>query len=105
MTSKMKIADKPSKPKATYLRKSAFLTTGQDSFRFNFNLAPQLIDSDKPVASQGNTEVCTESDNINKNSSGDNSAQNVTEIKDNSNRFKFKNSDSEFKFNFSVDNK
>ncbi|RVE44973.1 hypothetical protein evm_010398 [Chilo suppressalis] len=45
MASKIKIAEVPDKPKATFFRKSAFLTTGDSSFRFNFNLAPEELDN------------------------------------------------------------
>lgn len=100
MTSKIKITDTPAQPKATFLRKSAFLTTGDSSFRFNFNLAPDQVDTGNTV--DGSTLQEGDSAPIdNKNS--DTSMKNVTDSQD-SKKFKFTFSDSEFKFNFNVNN-
>lgn len=97
MASKLKIS--PDKPKATFLRKSAFLTTGDNSFRFNFDLAPEQVDN-------GNTsnEKSAELSSIDGNNKR-NEDSNTGNVKvDNSNKFKFSFSDSQFKFNFTVDN-
>lgn len=103
VASKIKISDAPEKPKATFLRKSAFLTTGDETFRFNFKLAPEQVDSGNTVVKDGNTsesiqtdtssnKVSTEVVNTEKGSEG--SAMN----------FKFTFTKSDFKFNFNVDN-
>lgn len=83
------------------MRKSAFLTTGNDSFRFNFNLDPQDVDQgpsdDKntPDSNAENLEVA--------NTSKVNYSNSNTEISEkNSNNFKFYFSESQFKFNFNV---
>ncbi|CAH0598723.1 unnamed protein product [Chrysodeixis includens] len=103
MASKIKISDVPDKPKATFLRKSAFLTTGDESFRFNFNLAPEQVDSPTSVANNENTEVSKETVN-NSNTKADEVASTKNVSEDNSKNFKFSFSNSNFKFNFNVDN-
>ena len=93
MASKIKISDSPAQPKATFLRKSAFLTTGDSSFKFNFNVPQEHNDS---------TNVC---DVIAKEST---SQGNLDESKSNSETpkditIKFTNSTSKFKFNFNIE--
>ncbi|CAH2061898.1 unnamed protein product, partial [Iphiclides podalirius] len=105
MASKIKISETPAQPKAKFLRKSAFLTTGDESFRFNFNIPPESIDN-------GNTANNTQ--NIN----GDNgvkenlvSANVLNEKKPcadkkddcEDKKFRFTFSSSDFKFNFKVE--
>ncbi|KAJ0170499.1 hypothetical protein K1T71_013870 [Dendrolimus kikuchii] len=99
MASKIKISETPDKPKATFLRKSAFLTTGDNSFRFNFDLAPEKVDN-------GNTskEKSAETSSIDGNNKRDEASNTGNVNEDNSKRFKFSFSDSQFKFNFNVDN-
>ncbi|KAI5638282.1 hypothetical protein NE865_09097 [Phthorimaea operculella] len=76
MASKMKISEKPVKPKATFLRKSVFQTTGDSSFRFNFDVTLEAVDNDNHKvtnndAEAGNTEItnsntqCPKDGNIN----------------------------------------
>lgn len=105
MASKIKISDVPDKPKATFLRKSAFLTTGDESFRFNFNLAPEQVDSSNcnSVANNENTDVSKETIN-NSSTKADEVASTKIVNEDNSKNFKFSFSNSNFKFNFNVDN-
>ncbi|KOB75556.1 UPF0488 protein [Operophtera brumata] len=55
MASKIKISEVPDKPKATFFRKSAFLTTGDSSFKFNFNLPSEAVDNGNSSNSDGNT--------------------------------------------------
>ncbi|XP_048000068.1 UPF0488 protein CG14286 [Leguminivora glycinivorella] len=98
MTSKIKISDTPTQPKATFLRKSAFLTTGDSSFRFNFNLALDQVDTGTTV--DGST--LQENPPID-NKNNDTSIKNDSNSQENKN-FKFTFSDSEFKFNFNVKN-
>ncbi|XP_011568421.3 UPF0488 protein CG14286 [Plutella xylostella] len=90
MASKIKISDSSSTPKATFLRKSAFLSTGDSSFRFNFNVPADQIDT-------GNPEPAMQSSNVG------NTEEKViepAETNDSAKPFKFKFSDTEFKFNF-----
>ncbi|CAH1642464.1 unnamed protein product [Spodoptera littoralis] len=101
MASKIKISDVPDKPKATFLRKSAFLTTGNESFRFNFNLAPDQLDNDKIAADNGNTSGC-KTDSDTKVEPDVATTKKVSE--DSAKKFKFSFTKSEFKFNFNVDN-
>lgn len=92
VASKIKISDVPDKPKATFLRKSAFLTTGDESFKFNFNLTPEQLDDANNVVKSGNTNESNITDaNTNK----------VNE--DSAKSFKFSFTDSVFKFNFNVE--
>ncbi|XP_063370421.1 UPF0488 protein CG14286 [Cydia amplana] len=95
MTSKIKITDTPAQPKATFLRKSAFLTTRDSTFRFNFDLAPDQVDAGNTI--DGNTlqEATAAIDNKN----NDTSIKNDTKSQENK-KFKFTFTDSEFKFNF-----
>ncbi|KAI8433643.1 hypothetical protein MSG28_015649 [Choristoneura fumiferana] len=97
MTSKIKIADTPVQPKATFLRKSAFLTTGNSSFRFDFNLTPDQLDTGNTTSSTAQQESTTDE----KDAQHSNTASN-TELDNSSKKFKFSFSDSEFKFNFDV---
>lgn len=106
VASKIKISDTPDMPKATFVRKSAFLTTGDDSFRFNFNLDRQDVDqgSDKtPTESNtehsenGNTDKSTDVANADK-SNDDANTENPQSK--NSKNFKFSFTESQFKFNF-----
>lgn len=101
VASKIKISDVPDKPKATFLRKSAFLTTGNESFRFNFNLAPDQFDNDKIAADNGNTSDC-KTDSNTKVEPDVATTEKVSE--DSAKKFKFSFTNSEFKFNFNVDN-
>lgn len=105
MASKIKISESPAQPKAKYIRKSAFLTTGDDSFRFNFNIPPEAVDD-------GNTESTSKNinsdDNIidnldtNKVTSEEKTVINKKDDCENKN-FKFTFSSSGFKFNFKVE--
>ncbi|XP_013197597.2 UPF0488 protein CG14286 [Amyelois transitella] len=105
MASKMKISETPDKPKATFLRKSAFLTTGDSSFRFNFNLEPAQIDNNGLLLNSNensNTELPANSNTktpVNSNTENKCPNENVEDKK-----FKFSFSSSNFKFNFNIDN-
>ncbi|XP_053620897.1 UPF0488 protein CG14286 [Plodia interpunctella] len=103
MASKMKISDAPDKPKATFLRKSAFLTTGDTSFRFNFDLAPEQVDNSGPIL---NTHDNSNTDPPNKcnTESPENSNTENPSAKAEDKKFKFSFSNSDFKFNFNVNN-
>lgn len=98
MTNKIKIADTPVQPKATFLRKSAFLTTGNSSFRFDFNLAPDQLDTGNTTNSTEQQEKTLTDEKDVKHS---NTASN-TGLDNNSKKFKFTFTDSEFKFNFGI---
>lgn len=94
MASKIKITETTSKPKATFVRKSAFLTTGDSSFRFNFNLEPEKLDSG-PVL-----------DNVDCNNQNNTSVNEETCKQDHSNKLIKKidfTSGSAFRFNFDVE--
>lgn len=93
----MKIKDKPTPPKATFLRKSAFMTTGDDSFKFDFNLGPEHVDKGD-VTSTNNTIVTSANSKTPSPSSGDTVNSKVS----NTNEFKFNSSGSKFVFNFDV---
>lgn len=95
MASKIKISDSPVQPKATFLRKSAFLTTGDSSFKFNFHVPQENTDSSVLNNIDDNTES-TSQDDIDKNKSSNTEIQNSKSIK-------FSNSDSVFKFNFNIE--
>ena len=102
VASKIKISDVPEKPKATFLRKSAFLTTGDESFRFNFSLAPEQVDSGNTAVKEGNTSESIQTDS---------NTKVVPEVAntekgngDSAKNFKFSFTKSDFKFNFNVDN-
>lgn len=116
MASKIKISDSPAQPKATFLRKSTFLSTGSSSFRFNFDAPNSSVDNENAATTSSaelNSNIkssdkpnTTETDNQStKPDTKDNSA---VASKDESNSvtstFKFIPSGSEFKFNFNVDN-
>ncbi|OWR50590.1 UPF0488 protein CG14286 [Danaus plexippus] len=90
MASKIKISESPAQPKAKFLRKSAFLATGNSSFKFNFNVT-QETESD--LSKDGNTEADTS--DVDKKES----MRNV-----NNDKINFSAPSSEFKFNFDVDN-
>lgn len=92
----MKITEGTDKPKATFLRKSAFLTTGDSSFRFNFSLAPDELNSQSALKTGGDEPTQNTETNV----------QNSAEKVENTipKEFKFLHSGSEFKFNFNVDN-
>lgn len=97
MASKIKISDSPAQPKATFLRKSAFLTTGDSSFKFNFNV-PQ--DVKEPEI----TTVVENSGNSESNSLNDAPDKNKTPNKQNQNLEKLNFTKSgEFRFNFNID--
>ncbi|KPJ17630.1 UPF0488 protein CG14286 [Papilio machaon] len=109
MASKFKISESPVPPKATFLRKSVFSATGDESFRFNFNIPPENLDN-------GNTNVNSDNtDNINSTESNDNQlTANVASVEKNDDKnevsakseqknFKFTFSSSSFKFNFPID--
>lgn len=99
MASKIKISETPDKPKATFLRKSAFLSTGDESFRFNFNLAPDQAHNVNPTGSNNSTAGNT-SDTKPEVPVAD--SEKPSENSDKKFKFAFTNSD--FKFNFNVDN-
>lgn len=90
VASKIKISESPAQPKAKFLRKSAFLATGNSSFKFNFNVT-QETESD--LSKDGNTEADTS--DVDKKES----MRNV-----NNDKINFSAPSSEFKFNFDVDN-
>ncbi|XP_028174555.1 UPF0488 protein CG14286 [Ostrinia furnacalis] len=96
MASKMKITESMDKPKATFLRKSAFLSTGDSSFRFNFNLAPEEVDNSSVRTEEESNQPIE--DKIIKDSTK--TVKDVNTSKD----FKFTFSGSDFKFNFNADN-
>nr|XP_021183422.1 UPF0488 protein CG14286 [Helicoverpa armigera] len=101
MASKIKISDVPDKPKATFLRKSAFLTTGDESFKFNFSLAPDQVDKGNAVTKDDNaTEIIPKDSNTKL----DPEVANTEKSDDSAKKFKFSFTNSEFKFNFNVDN-
>lgn len=87
VASKIKITESPVQPKATFLRKSAFLSTGDSSFKFDFTLAPDQVD-------KGNTEVKETATSQETQKSSNNSANPEK-------KFKFSFSDSSFRFDFS----
>ncbi|VVD01137.1 UPF0488 protein CG14286 [Leptidea sinapis] len=97
MASKIKISESPAQPKATFLRKSAFLSTGESSFQFNFDVPPQSCNDkaeNSPIG-DGNTE----------NSKGtDKKIAKDSVAESNHNKCKFiSTSGSGFMFNFKVD--
>ncbi|KAL0859913.1 hypothetical protein ABMA27_010243 [Loxostege sticticalis] len=98
MASKMKITEATDKPKATFLRKSAFLSTGDSAFRFNFNLAPEQEDN-TPLETEIEISRQTPTENT-KEAPKEKNEDKVDISKD----FKFSFSGSDFKFNFNVDN-
>lgn len=112
MASKIKISEVPDKPKATYFRKSAYLTTGDSSFKFNFNLPSAVVDNGNSSNSDGNTIANNSNTILNKSigaisNAGDteqSTDSNNTENndKDEAKNFKFSFTSSEFKFNFDV---
>ncbi|XP_050358211.1 UPF0488 protein CG14286 [Nymphalis io] len=98
MASKIKISESPTQPKATFLRKSAFLTTGDSSFKFNFNIPQDAIkETNTPVVddSCGNTESKTDNESTD-NKTSNKQTQNLESLK-------FTSSGAEFRFNFNVD--
>lgn len=105
MTSKIKISEVQEKPKATFFRKSVFQTTGDESFRFNFDLTSDQIENGNisTVTEEnnkiGNTESVIADDNIQGNSKDHNTEE---ANKDSTKKFKFSFSSSQFKFNFDV---
>lgn len=102
VASKIKISDVPEKPKATFLRKSAFLTTGDEYFRFNFSLAPEQVDSGNTVVKDSNTSESIQSDSNTKVNPEFANIEKGSE--DSAKQFKFSFTRSDFKFNFNVDN-
>ncbi|XP_045780918.1 UPF0488 protein CG14286 [Maniola jurtina] len=111
MASKIKISESPVQPKATFLRKSAFLTNGDSSFEFNFAIPKDLTDSDKTIDQNKN---CNSVVNVTGNT--DSSSASVATDKDklphvdsqpkepnNKNSASFSGSGSEFRFNFEID--
>lgn len=97
--SKMKIKEKPTPPKATFLRKSAFMATGNDSFRFNFELAPDQVDKGDITRTASATNANTS--NSAKPASGCGDCEVPT--KDfHTNESKFNFNGSQFKFNFNI---
>lgn len=95
----MKIKEKPTPPKATFLRKSAFMATGNDSFRFNFELAPDQVDKGGDVTSTANVTKANASNSQPISSSGDCKVP----IKDfHTKESKFNFNGSKFKFNFDI---
>ncbi|KAG6461348.1 hypothetical protein O3G_MSEX012568 [Manduca sexta] len=109
LASKIKISEVQDKPKATFLRKSAFLSTGDSSFRFNFDLAPEQVDANKNTNPSNTVETNVENDDIAV-VNDDNTKINVSDVNTDKNnveitkKFKFSFSDSEFKFNFGTNN-
>ncbi|CAG9572949.1 unnamed protein product [Danaus chrysippus] len=88
MASKIKISDSPAQPKAKFLRKSAFLATGNSSFKFNFNVTQETVgDLSKDDNAEANKDVDKKENEIVNNDKIDFSAPST-----------------EFKFNFNVDN-
>ncbi|CAB3247069.1 unnamed protein product [Arctia plantaginis] len=99
MASKIKISDVPDKPKATFLRKSAFLTTGDESFRFNFHIAPEQAGASSSII----PDVTTETSQNNSNTKKEVVISNEKIGEENVKSFKFSFSNTDFKFNFNVD--
>ncbi|XP_026324504.1 UPF0488 protein CG14286 isoform X2 [Hyposmocoma kahamanoa] len=97
MISKMKIKEKPTPPKATFLRKSTFMATGNDSFRFNFELAPDQVDKGDVTRTAANADT-TNSTNLVSNC-GD---YQVPKKDFHANESKFNFNGSKFKFNFHI---
>lgn len=107
MASKIKISDSPVPPKATFLRKSAFLTTGDETFRFNFNISPENLDNDNTkdsVKINSNTETTDKqlSTNVASVEKIDDDKKEGT-VKSEQKNFKFTFSQSSFKFNFPIE--
>ncbi|XP_068624523.1 UPF0488 protein CG14286 [Battus philenor] len=112
MTSKIKISENPTKPKAIFLRKSIFQSTGNNSFRFNFDVPQEKestenisIKEDSPVNVIDNNENAAEnqaSTNASNNENLDDSNKVTKENREK--QFKFTFSSTGFKFNFDVDN-
>lgn len=93
----MKIIEKPTPPKATFLRKSAFMATGNDSFRFNFDLAPDQVDKGDVTANLTKANTSSSANPVP--SSGDNKDVQKDFI---TNESKFNFIGSKFKFNFNI---
>lgn len=98
VASKIKISEVPDKPKATFLRKSAFLTTGDDSFRFNFHIMPE-----QEGASSSKSPEDIQTSQNNGNTKNEVVTSNVKTAENNTKSFKFSSSNTDFKFNFNID--
>lgn len=112
VASKIKISEVPDKPKATYFRKSAFLTTGDSSFKFNFILPSEAADngnsSNSDTKTVDNSNDSAPNETVNKISNGGNIEQKTDSLnsenagKGDGKNFKFCFTSSEFKFNFDI---
>lgn len=94
----MKIKEKPTPPKATFLRKSAFTATGNDSFRFGFELAPDQVDKGD-FTTTANVTKANASNSQPVSSSGDCKVP-IKDIHAKESKFNFNGS--KFKFNFDI---
>lgn len=90
----MKIKEKPTPPKATFLRKSTFMTTGNDSFKFNFELVPDQVDKGDVTRTAHTSNIANPSSELSQ----------VPRKDININEPKFNFSGSKFKFNFNIAN-
>lgn len=104
MASKIKISESPVQAKATFLRKSAFLTNGGSSFKFNFAIPKDSVDN------KDNNIQNSDSVNVNTSNPGSSSTSVATDenkvsknIDNKLNSATFSASGSEFKFNFKID--
>ncbi|XP_013145524.1 PREDICTED: UPF0488 protein CG14286 [Papilio polytes] len=105
MASKFKISDSPVTPKATFLRKSAFLATGDESFRFNFNIPPENIDNSNTTDNSGNINSSETDNQLSPDvaSVEKNDDKKEVSVKSEQKNFKFTFSSSSFKFNFPIE--
>ncbi|XP_023945524.1 UPF0488 protein CG14286 [Bicyclus anynana] len=107
MASKIKISESPVQPKATFLRKSAFLTTGNNSFTFNFAIPKDLMDNDKTIDQNKNCDSVV--NNVADNTASTSASVVIDENKDSNLKIEHKKnaifaaSGSDFKFNFLID--
>ncbi|CAH2239725.1 jg6794 [Pararge aegeria aegeria] len=106
MASKIKISESPVQPKATFLRKSALLTSGDSSFTFNFAIPKDLtddkiIDQNKSCDSVVNN-ITSNIDSSSTSVAADENKESKLKT-DRKNSATFSASGSEFKFNFKVD--
>lgn len=105
MASKIKISESPAQPKAKYIRKSAFLTTGDVSFRFNFNIPPEVVDNGITEGNVKNVNSNNDNtDNLDSNKAVSEDKEIINSKNDcESKNFKFTFSSSNFKFNFKME--
>lgn len=105
MASKIKISESPVQAKATFLRKSAFLTNGDSSFKFNFAIPKDSVDNkDNNIQNSDSVNVNTSNPGSSSTSVATTDENKVSKNIDNKlNSATFSASGSEFKFNFKID--